>query len=332
MSLLSDKQFLFIIGSPRSGTSWLQAMICAHPLVCSTVELRLFNGYTAPWIKAWEEEASNMAQGRWYQGLPFLWTEDEFYEFLRGFLEKVYERVVATNFQATHVLDKHPGYSVHVKDINMLFQAPRFIHMIRDGRDVAVSMVAARRQIGFGTGTIRDSAVAWKKHVRAAQKAKQYQNRYLEVRYEDLSNAGVSVLKSVFDFCGLSIPEDVAAIVNAHQFDKMKSNRSSPLNDIQAPQGHYRKGKVGSWRKELAPMQKYLFDEIAGNLLSELGYAENGWWAESRIQKLVLPLLAVALPVLRKSVSATMALTSSTQAQRIKESRICRLAMKKLEQ
>jgi hypothetical protein len=303
--MISDKQFLFIIGSGRSGTTWLQIMIGAHPLVCTTVELTLFDRYLAPWIRAWRNEAANIEQGRWHQGVPFLWTEDEFYGFLREFLERVYERVVATNPQATHILDKHPEYSMYVEDINRFFPNARFIHVIRDGRDVAVSAVAALQQIGFGVGTIQEAAALWKKYVREAQKARQYHGRYLEVTYEELLADGLDTLKLVFDFCGLPASvEDVAAIFNAHQFGQMKARRITQVRNIKAPDGAYRKGKVGSWRQELAPVQRYLFDRIAGDSLRELGYAEDGWWAESRSQVFTLPVLAAILSWRKRSVAA----------------------------
>jgi hypothetical protein len=336
--MLSDTQFLFIIGSPRSGTTWLQTMIGAHPLVCTTVELRLYSQYTAPWIKAWKEEAANIVQGRWHQGLPFLWSEDEFYRFLRGFLKKVYEKVIATNPEATHILDKHPGYSLYVEDIQRLLPRARFIHVIRDGRDVAVSMVAARKQVGFGTATIQDSAAAWKEHVRAAQKARQYQDRYMEVRYEDLFTAGADILKSVFDFCGLpATVERVTGIVNAHQFKQMKAERRSADKRVRVNQAHYRKGRVGSWREELGPFQRYIFNEIAGDLLRELGYAEDGWWADSRKQKLTLPVLAAISTISNRFRHAATALLGHTLIRYTKavhskiKFKTARLVLKKLE-
>src|SRR5262245_26246329 len=123
-------------------------MLGAHPLVCTSVELTLFSQYTAPLIKRWDEESANIAQNRWTQGLPFLWTDGEFYDFLREFLGKAYERVLATKPEATHILDKHPGYSAYVKDIHRLIPQAHFIHILRDGRDVAASMIASKRQMG----------------------------------------------------------------------------------------------------------------------------------------------------------------------------------------
>jgi hypothetical protein len=178
-------------------------MIAAHPLVCTTVELTLFSMYTAPWLRAWNQQARNIENGRWYQGLPFLWDEDEFYRFLREFVDRAYERVLATNPEATHILDKNPAYAKYVDDINRLIPDARFIHIIRDGRDVAASMIAAREQIGYGTGTVRASAAAWKEHVLRGRGARKYGGRYMEVRYEDLLASGVQTLESVFDFCEL---------------------------------------------------------------------------------------------------------------------------------
>jgi hypothetical protein len=301
---MKHKQFIFIIGSERSGTTWLQSMIGAHPLVCTTVELTLYNRYTAPWIKAWREQSANL--GRWHQGLPFLWSEDEFYFFLRQFLERVYARVLVNNPQATHILDKCPGYSEYVEDINRLFPTARFIHVIRDGRDVVVSMVAGREQMGFGTATIEDSAVAWKKHVRGGQKAGQYRGRYMEVRYEDISASGVNVLKGIFEFCGLPTSvEEATRIAEAHEFEKMKASKITPARNVRAPEGHYRRGKVGSWRDELDLLQRYDFDKIAGDLLCELGYAEDGWWADSSKQRFALPVLTAISSVVNRIRHAT---------------------------
>lgn len=326
-----DKKFIFIIGSPRSGSTWLQAMIGTHPSVCTTVELTLFSNYTAPWIESWKNEAANIKEGRWHQGLPFLWSEEDFYSFLQEFLEKVYERVVATKPEATHILDKHPGYSAFVEEINKLIPNALFIHIIRDGRDVASSMVAARKKIGFGTDTIPASAMEWKRHLLQAKKACQYRNRYMEIRYEDLLNNGVNVLKSVFDFCNLSISsEDVAKIIDIHQFKKMKANRVTPAKNIKAPDGAYGKGRAGVWREEFKPLQMYYFDKIAGNLLVELGYAETGWWVESKFQASILPVIARSSTILKKVLRALSELFGTALTERIKKTELVRLLLERL--
>ena len=49
--MLESKDFLFIIGSPRSGTTMLQILLASHPQVASTVEQTVFNNYVAQWLE-----------------------------------------------------------------------------------------------------------------------------------------------------------------------------------------------------------------------------------------------------------------------------------------
>lgn len=300
-----DKKLLFIIGSPRSGTTWLQTMIGAHPLVATTVDLNLFNLYISSWIKSWKYEFAAIEERSVYHGLPFLWTEDESHDFIMEFLSKVYERVIARKPQCTHVLDKQPAYGFHVTTINKLLPEARFIHLVRDGRDVAVSIANTKVSMKPWSGSIEKATNLWVLYERAAQDAKQYRGRYIEVKYEELKFAGMETLKRVFEFCDLPIDDrEVASIVSAHTFERMKATRQHIDKRHKAPIDHYRKGKVGSWEEEMNSRQRYLFDRIAGDLLRELGYADDDWWVESRFQKLMLPLLFGTSKALKRVAKA----------------------------
>ena len=95
----------------------------------------------------------------------------------------------------------------------------------------------------------------------------------------------------MFDFCDLpATKEEVTAIVSRHNFRRMKARRQHSDRRVTAPVDYYRKGKVGSWQEELRPFERYVFDEIAGDLLRELGYANDNWWVQSWFQKPTLPL------------------------------------------
>jgi len=267
-------------------------MMGAHPLICTTVELTLFNKYIAPWIEAWKRETTNIVERGLNRGLPFLWTEEEFHEFLEGFLDKAYQKVVEKKPQARYILDKQPNYSMHVDDINCLFPNALFIHIIRDGRDVAASMISARRTVGFGYGTIQEAGISWVKHARAAQSARKFGDRYIEVRYEDLLNDSANTLRTVFEFCRLTASEEfILEVVNNHQFELMKSRKQLPDEKVKSSEGHYRKGIAGDWITDLSSFQKYQFDKIAGDLLCELGYSRKGWWVEHICQHFTIPFL-----------------------------------------
>jgi len=290
--MISDRQFLFIIGSLKSGTTWLQIMLSAHPQLCTTVEQTLFDKYIPSWFDIWQKETKNITEKGYNKGLPFLWTNDDFMDFLREFLDKVYAKVSINHPNASHILDKNPMYSFSVELIHELLPNARFIHLIRDGRDVAVSMLAARRNIGYGPSSFINSVVTWNKYVLAARHAKSYENQYLEIRYEDLLNNGILTLQTIFDFCQLPISsEEIEKIVSEHTFKKMKSKRQHADVRAKTHKAFYRKGQAGSWREELTPTQMYQFNKISGDLLLDLGYDRDGWWATSKIKRLIVPLM-----------------------------------------
>ncbi len=287
--ILTEKSFVYIIGSPKSGTTWLQIMLASHPLIVTTVELRLFSNYLKEWIKIWDIEYGNIKEGRWTQGLPFIWKEDEFYDFLKLFLTRVYEAVLKKKPDAFVILDKHPTNSLCIDIIKKLMPRAKFIHLIRDGRDVAVSMTMAKKNIGYGQNTISKAAEEWKLFVEKSRSAMQYKDDYIEIRYENLLNRDICVLQDAFRFCGINITETEAEqIYSEHEFIKMKKKRQHADNDAQTHEAFYRKGESGSWKEDMSSSDRYLFEKEAGKLLLELGYAESGWWAENFVTRLLI--------------------------------------------
>ena len=95
--MLRDLDFVFIIGVPRSGTTWLQAMVAVHSSVCSTIdELKLFDFFTVPLEDGWRYLLRLQKDtGGDRNGLTAIWTDDEFYGFLRDFVNRVYTQVWA---------------------------------------------------------------------------------------------------------------------------------------------------------------------------------------------------------------------------------------------
>src|SRR5262249_51939324 len=88
---LGDMPIVYVIGSPRSGTTWFQLMLGSHPKVATPIELDFFSTYIAAWYEIWEDQrlARNRA-GRPNWGLPAVLTEDEFEQVVTGFVEQVY--------------------------------------------------------------------------------------------------------------------------------------------------------------------------------------------------------------------------------------------------
>lgn len=277
---LPARQYLYVIGAPRSGTTWLQALLGAHPAVVTSVEMTLFDCYLAPWFARWNEESAAIREGRWHQGLPAVWSEAEFVTFIQEFVGRVYERVAAIKPMATHLLDKQPSYAHHVTEIDRIVPQARFIHIVRDGRDVVSSALAARRSMGFGPHTTPQAARQWASHVRGARRAATFTGRYFELRYEQLLAEPAKLLGELYAFCDLAATNDlIGSIVDEHSFDRMRAERKSPVSTVQTPAAHFRKGQAGTWRDDLSRRDRIVIDEIAGDLLVELGYAQPGWWS-----------------------------------------------------
>jgi hypothetical protein len=159
-SLLETKDFLFIIGSPRSGTTMLQILLAAHPQVASTVEQTLFQHYVKQWLDTWAAEVRNIEERGWKLGLPILWKEEELVAFLREFLARALRENSGAQARS-HASPRQTSRATaqHVRTIKRFLPRARFIHIIRDGRDVAASTVAAHAKMGFGPANVAGAAI-----------------------------------------------------------------------------------------------------------------------------------------------------------------------------
>lgn len=291
-----------IIGAPRSGTTWLQAMVGAHPSIATAQELKVFDLFTWPWESSWRQLAElQRTAGGGPRGLRNVWSEEEFDRRLIDLLHDVYGRVLATKPGATVVLDKSPSYSKHVAHIRRLAPQVKFLHLLRDGRDVAASLRSAARgwARSWAPASIEAAAALWRDAVSDAREAKRMApNRYLELRYEDLLAAGPESLHRIFEFIGVATTLSDAAAIHARlSFDAMKSGLG---HSFELPREFFRRGESGSWRKELSARERYVFHATAGDLLVDLGYADSSWWIARPCEKWLLP--AIGMVRLRRVV------------------------------
>lgn len=288
-----------IIGAPRSGTTWLQAMIGAHPAIATAPELKLFDLFTVPWEQSWRQlDELQRSAGGGPRGLRSVWSDADFHRRLIDVMRDVYGRVLAAKPGARVVLDKSPSYSPHVLHIRRLAPQVRFIHMLRDGRDVAVSLrVAARRWARmWAPAGIAAAATLWRKTVCEARQASRFgPSAYLELRYEDLLADGPTALLRAFALIGVpASTRDVAAIVERFRFDAMQTTGGHPFD---LPPEFFHRGQAGGWRSDLSARERYVFQTVAGDLLQELGYAGPSWWVERPHERWLLPLVEpAALP------------------------------------
>jgi hypothetical protein len=165
--------------------------------------------------------------------------------------------------------DKTPLYMQHLDLLDRLFPDAQYVHLIRDGRDAALSFLSVPDGLMTeGWGHPRDArgfACQWATEVRAARSlgTRVGRGRYLELRYESLVADPERELRAVCMFAGLEF--DVEMLDYVGRTDSARKSHQQRLNEPP------RTG-VRDWRTEMAPEDVRAFEGVAGGVLSALGY------------------------------------------------------------
>jgi Sulfotransferase family len=289
---LKTSDVIFIVGAGRSGTTWLHLMLGAHPQVATGQESQLFNNYLRKLVNQWNREIAYPETDKLRKhGITSYIDEDRFMELLRDFAIAIFDNVMQAKPGATRFLEKSPNNSFNIDLIHRVFPDARFVHLIRDGRDVVTSMLAAKKSWGkdWAPDHGYEAGIEWVRAVTECRRLHGLVENYCEVRYKDLLNRGPETLARIYEFLELPLGGvDVEKIYAQFAFDKLKKNdysRSIFLNPGEArasgtdgrpePRGFFRKGVAGDWQVSLNREQ---VDEIywaAGELLEDLGYIEG---------------------------------------------------------
>jgi hypothetical protein len=168
-----------------------------------------------------------------------------------------------------------------MKLIQRALPEARFVHVIRDGRDVALSVLDRTvRDLTAG-----DVAKRWRKKITKAREDAPQLEHYMEIRYEDLILNTEPVLRSVVEF--IDLPWDDAMLdYHERSGERLKEmaralpgdGRSKELSVERRMATHAMTTKppsadrVARWRTQMSPEQRAGFEGIAGDLLQELGY------------------------------------------------------------
>jgi hypothetical protein len=295
-----EPALVMLVGAPRSGTTWLQSLLGSHDAIATPQETDLFSLYLQPLFRAWDTQigALTAADARRRKGLPLTLTEAEFTAAARGLVLSALAAVQRLKPGATIVVEKSPSHSLAVRTVVRVAPEARFLHIVRDGRDVASSLLAASKSWGssWAPTTVARAARVWKEYVTSAREAAACAPAYLELRYEDLLGDGAAtLLASVFEFVGVPCAASEAeARLDMHSFERVASGGTvAPAiltgGEVGAavaartePEGFFRSGKVGSWRSEWSDDDKRSFHAVAGDLLVGLGYEPDESWVGPR--------------------------------------------------
>jgi Sulfotransferase domain len=311
----------FIVGQAKSGTSWVMRMLDAHPEVLARGEGRFFGSsykradvkrmesktlqpsslhralLDADYLRSWVERSVWTRDGDTNSHLDEL-TQAATVHFLTAALEGSEARMVG---------DKTPFLSPDMlAELASICPTAKVIHVIRDGRDVAVSAMHHlwNHQVDLGGGhdltaaemEIRDAyradpdgfrragrtiftpervallAEAWGANVSRAMAdgPRLLGPGYTEVRFEALASRTLPQARRLFGFLGVDSRATVARpCVDKARFERWSKGRKRGTEDSSS---FFRKGIVGDWRNFFTDGDDSIFQEEAGDLLRELGY------------------------------------------------------------
>lgn len=273
--------FLFVVGSGRSGTTLLRAMLDAHPDLTIPGEsyfieqmARRRDGFrTGGAFDRARFEAELFADHRFRAwNLPPAAVRAEFDQRPPGDLADAVRgtyRAAAARMGTSRWGDKTPSYALCMPTIAALLPEAVFVHLVRDPRDVAASYARA----GWGPRTMTGAGHAWKSRVSAAMAAGRAlgPSRYLELRYEDLVADPATHLSAI---CSLM----------ALDFDpKMLDYRDGPVvrrslgMEAGAHTALLAAPTVGlrDWRQDLTTAQAARVGAVSDSTACRLGYPES---------------------------------------------------------
>lgn len=210
---------IFIIGAPRSGTTWLLRLLASHSNIsmANTIALHLKEDVGSP-----HSEESHFFNFRINKELKFD-SEDDFINQTR---ERYYSILSEDKFC---FIDKTPDHVFYLDKIQKCFPNAYIIHIIRDGHDVLASLkdykyLKIKKYAPFGTerpsnfrgndyyklAKLENNELnIWKNFVEAGMKGSKLFPNYIEIFYEDLITDTANILKTLFTYIGLEDQSDI---------------------------------------------------------------------------------------------------------------------------
>lgn len=275
----------FVIGADRSGTTLLRLYLNAHVRLAIPSEswflIDLFRAFPPPATLSREdvERAVQIVTShpRYRDGWsvpPSAILEripDDGAVTTADFVDTLYRLEVGSDTEVRWG-DKTPEYVAHVDALDRCFPRAQFVHIVRDGRDVYLSL-ANRRWRDRGWSPYEISRY-WSGAVRAAAdaEARLGPQRFLRVHYEDLVLDTRGTLERVCAFLGVSFDP---AMLEAHgAADAIQTPRERELGVHDRLGRAPRRADVERWRHEGAPWRRALVESLIGAELRSYGYPD----------------------------------------------------------
>jgi hypothetical protein len=273
---MMEKPF-FIVGAQRSGTTLVRLLLNAHSKIAIPEE----GTFWMPLLRRSKNNVQREIKGNELENcLKYIQKNPQFQSWgldPLNTIEKIraqggctLDKIVsefyvayAKSFNKDTWGDKTPSFFRMVPVLDALFPHARFIHIVRDGRDIYLSW----RKLNIQNRNISVSAFEWIYKVNKARRELEslIPERYLEIRYEDMIAEPSKTLQRICDFLGLHYESRMLEFwKTSNQF--IGSHHSKLIFQPISSES------VTKWRRELPKKEIRKFESIAGRLLTNLSY------------------------------------------------------------
>ncbi|MEA2132400.1 MAG: hypothetical protein QOC68_309 [Solirubrobacteraceae bacterium] len=267
----------FIVGNDRSGTTMLRLILDRGPDVAIPPESMFLTDFAAAFERGEPrdaEAAERFMDEVWNHPKVRLWElpaePPAVPPALRG--AEAYRFVVEAPFNAYAAKhrkarwgDKTPHYVHHVDHLLELWPGARFVVLVRDGRDVALSL----RKMPFGPNNAWAAAPWWARGIRAGEEAQRaHPDAVQTVRYEDLARDPRAIVPQICAFLGLDYSDEMLAIEKADR-DKIVRDQASWFPTLF---DGINTTAVARWEREMSVRDQRVFAAQAGAELARHGY------------------------------------------------------------
>jgi len=267
----------FIVGNDRSGTTMLRLIVDRGADAAVPPESMFLTDFAAGFDAGGPRDAQAAAELMrevWRHPKVRLWglapQAPAVPPELSG--REAYRFIVAAPFEAYAARhgkqrwgDKTPHYVHHVDHLLRLWPRARVVVLVRDGRDVALSL----RRMPFGPNNAWAAAQWWARGVRAGARAqREHPDSVLTVHYEALAERPQEQVQRLCGFLGLGYDEDMLAL------DHVDPTLIVPDQAAWFPTlfDGINTSAVGRWQREMSRRDRRIFAALAGAELEQLGY------------------------------------------------------------
>jgi glycosyltransferase involved in cell wall biosynthesis len=262
---------IFVGGAQRSGTTLMRVMLDSHPRICCGAELKIL-----PVVA----EHYKFLAGRSRQVMESYGnTLPDVQRSCRAFVEGIVENFRRAEGKPRWA-EKTPQNVLYMELLGEIFPDATFIHMLRDGRDVACSLLTmdwidnkTGRKFDF-VETMTGAARYWRDTVEKARQQAAHPSltgRVLEVRYEALVTDSAETMRQVLEFLGEEWDD---AVLSHHTKDRRGEPTEPSTEQVSKPMTQT---ALSRWQRDMTELDKAAFKAEAGALLTELGYADADW-------------------------------------------------------